>query len=388
MSVESRQPQPATESPTSVADQPREPAAASPGGAQAEWLRRIPPEFSGSISAADVDGLTKIAERYITRGLPDDLAELGAAVRRLASLMEAKVGHEATLRCLRDGFTAALTAGTTLRPGAAEAVTRLVTVATDSVWAAYTDALQEPLREEHARRFRQELMVAKSIQQRLLPKEIPNIPGFDIAGRVLPAAEVGGDYWSCKSYPEDDIVTLKLADVTGHGIAAATLVAAVKFISGGYYRGSKTAAQVMERTNTVLVRETPHEILVTMVYAWLYPHSAEITVVNAGHSPVLLYHAGEFRRIGPTGVALGLMETRYREVRMAMAPGDIFFTCSDGVTEPNPERFLGESWVQREVAAGAGLPAADLVQHLLDGALAFYGAPLDDMSILVVKRTE
>src|SRR5205085_7392845 len=113
-------------------------------------------------------------------------------------------------------------------------------------------------------RFRHELTVAKRIQEQLLPRTVPQVPGFDIAGRVLPAAEVGGDYWSCRAYPEDDIVTFKLADVTGHGIAAATLVAAVKFISGGYYRGAKTAAQVMERTNHVLVRDTPAEILIPM----------------------------------------------------------------------------------------------------------------------------
>src|SRR5204862_1634874 len=95
-------------------------------------------------------------------------------------------------------------------------------------------------------RLEKELTLAKRIQQRLLPRSIPKIPGFDVAGRVLAAREVGGDYWSVKDYPDDGIVTFKLADVTGHGIAAATLVAAVKFISGGFYRSAKSPAQVMD----------------------------------------------------------------------------------------------------------------------------------------------
>ncbi|HEU4754553.1 MAG TPA: PP2C family protein-serine/threonine phosphatase, partial [Armatimonadota bacterium] len=119
---------------------------------------------------------------------------------------------------------------------------------------------------------------------------------------------------------------------------------------------------------------------------WLYPHSHEMMVVNAGHSPVLHYRDGRFRSIPPTGVALGLMETRYTEVRVTMEPGDLFVTCSDGVTEPSAEHALGEEWVRARIAAGADLPAEGLVQSILDGALAAYGTPLDDMSVLVIKR--
>jgi sigma-B regulation protein RsbU (phosphoserine phosphatase) len=257
---------------------------------------------------------------------------------------------------------------------------------TDAIWRAHTDGLHETIRRQQQERLQHELTLAKRIQERLLPRTVPEIPGFDIAGKVLPAAEVGGDYWSCKSYPEDDIVTLKLADVTGHGVAAATLVAAVKFISGGYYRGSKSAAQVMERTNAVLVRETPHEVMVTMFYGWLYPESSEMTVVNAGHSPVLHYHRERFCHIPPTGPALGMIEARYREARLSLDPGDIFITCSDGVTEPSAEVALGVEWVEREVAQHAEEPAAVIVERILEGALRVYGTPRDDMSVVVVRR--
>ena len=76
--------------------------------------------------------------------------------------------------------------------------------------------------------------------------------------------------------------------MSGHGIAAATLVAAVKFVSGGFYRSAPSAASVVEYTNHVLVRETPAIILVTMVYGWLKPDTREVTLVNAGHEPVFM----------------------------------------------------------------------------------------------------
>src|SRR5262249_13310144 len=163
--------------------------------------------------------------------------------------------------------------------------------------------LQRTISRQRDERYEQELMLAKTIQQRLLPRRIPQIPGFDVAGRVLAAREVGGDYWSVKEYPDDGVGTFKLAGVTGPGIAAATPVAALKFTSGGFYRGAKSAATVMERTNHVLVKETPSEIMIPMVYGWLYPMSKEASVVNAGHEPFFICRAdGRIEDIPPTGL--------------------------------------------------------------------------------------
>lgn len=339
------------------------------------------------LRSRDLESLLQRCEGYLEFDSPERLAEIESEVYRLARELEHRMGHTTTLRCLRDGLARALLCFPVATDGRSAGLLRIIARVTDAVWSAHSDVLEATIHRQREERIMQELTLAKRIQERLLPRSVPVVPGFDIAGKVLTAAEIGGDYWSCKSYPEDDIVTFKLADVTGHGIAAATLVAAVKFISGGYYRGAKTAAQVMERTNTVLVRETPHEILVTMVYGWLYPHSGEMSIVNAGHSPVLHYRNGKIRRVPPTGVALGLVESRYREVRMAMDPGDIFFTCSDGVTEPCAEMSLGEAWVERRLEELHDRSAAELVDVILEDALRAYGAPIDDMSVLAIKCT-
>lgn len=351
------------------------------------WQQLLPPTIQETFLRPDDSArLLAWARRFLRASGPEMLAELEEEAHRVACRLEEAVGPEAALHYLRDGMSQALLAE--VQPGAdwTERVLRITARVSDAVWKAHVERLQRTIQAQRDEQFAKELQVAKRIQQRLLPRTVPEIPGFDIAGRVLPAAEVGGDYWSCKLYPEDDVVTFKLADITGHGIAAATLVAAVKFISGGYYRASKSAAQVMDRTNLVLVRETPRDILVTMVYGWLYPHSREMSVVNAGHSPVLHYRRGTFCEIPPTGLALGMMETRYREVRLTLDRGDIFFACSDGITEPHAGG-LGEAWVREQLRKGADLPAEELVDQILDAALRAYGAPQDDMSILVIRCT-
>lgn len=353
------------------------------------WWRALPKEIrETTIGQGDLRQLVRFAHGFLDAGSPEALAELEVSSYRLARVLESRWGRDGMLRWLRDGLARALASSRAPAEVDVERLGRLIGRVSDAAWSAHGDLLEATIQRGQRERFQQELRLAKRIQEQLLPRDVPSVPGYDIAGRVLPAEAIGGDYWSCRSYPEDGIVTFKLADITGHGIAAATLVAAVKFISGGYYRGAKTAALVMERTNTVLVRETPHEVLVTMVYGWLYPYSNEMSVVSAGHSPVLHWHEGRVRAIPPTGVALALMETRYREVRLEMALGDVFLTCSDGVTAPDAQHALGEGWVRERLQELHDQPAAEIVEQVIGRALVEYGAPLDDMSVLVVKRTD
>src|SRR5262249_55810898 len=199
-----------------------------------------------------LDGATRILES----GSPEMLARVEEDAYRLGQRVIGAVGLEPLLRDFRGSLARCLAAYLPVEvdgasaPAPSSATERLLQFlnrVSDGFWRAHSEMLSQAIERERHQALEQELGMAKRIQQRLLPRSIPEIRGYDIAGRVLPAVEVGGDYWSVKDYPEDGIVTFKLADVTGHGVAAAMLVAAVKFISGGFYRGAKTAAQVMER---------------------------------------------------------------------------------------------------------------------------------------------
>jgi len=259
----------------------------------------------------------------------------------------------------------------------------------DAYHEAYADKLRRVIGKQKASRIQEELILAKRIQERLLPKAIPHVPGFEIAGGVIPALEVGGDYWSVKYYKDDGVVTMKLADISGHGIAAATLVAAVKFISGGYYRGAKSAHEVMERTNRILVLETPVEILVTMVYCWLYPDTREIDIVNAGHEPVFLCNEGLCIDIKPTGPVLGVAQVEYDEKRLKMEPGDILFFCSDGIVEAGIGEPFGIARLKDLVVQNRNRSAKEIADIVIKTATEYAGGqPHDDMSLVVVKAVK
>ncbi|MGC8862286.1 MAG: PP2C family protein-serine/threonine phosphatase [Armatimonadota bacterium] len=253
---------------------------------------------------------------------------------------------------------------------------------------AHSDLLRKTIRHQRAEQLANELRLAKRIQMHLLPKVIPDIPGFEFAGRLIPAEEIGGDYWSVKYKKDGGIVTLKLADITGHGLAAATLVAAVKFISGGFYQGSSSAAEVMKKTNRVLTIETPRDILVTMVYGWLRPNTFELTLVNAGHSPVFLCRKNTCTDVPPTGPVLGVIEDAdYSEEHYVLSEGDILFFGSDGITEAGVVEPFGIDRLKEVVVRNAGLSADAIAEQVVGAVTDFVPKPHDDISLLVVKVT-
>ena len=253
---------------------------------------------------------------------------------------------------------------------------------------ANSDILKKTIRHNRAESLSNELRVAKAIQKHLLPREIPIIPGYEFAGRLVPAQEVGGDYWSIKYYRDDGIVTMKLADISGHGVAAATLVAAVKFISGGYYRGSESPAEVMRQTNRVLAKETPYDIIISMVYGWLQPETRGLRIVNAGHEPVFICREGLCIDIYPTGPVLGVTEAVYEETFVQLQKDDTVFFGSDGIIEAGITEPFGVERLKELVLRNAALNADELADSVIQAVTDYAGQPHDDISLLVVKVRE
>lgn len=332
--------------------------------------------------------LVVICSEFVESGTekpPRDAYRLAADIgRRLTERIE----RQEAVKLFRDHLLNFIIEETQGYPAALPAVMRFFMAVGDGIWETYAEQLRGSIRQEKRQRLTEQLRVAKRIQQHLLPKFIPDIPGFDFAGRLVPAEEVGGDYWSIKNYPQDGLVTMKLADVTGHGVAAATLVAAVKFISGGFYSGSGTPGEVIERTNHVLVRETPSDILVTMIYGWLYPTTREIRLVNAGHFPVFIARKDGFQDIGPTGPLLGLHESKYGEIKELLDPGDILVFSSDGIVEAGTDRPFGAERLKEVVWENRSKPAASIVDAVLRAVQSFGGAVSDDLSIVVTRALD
>lgn len=361
----------------------------------AAWQGILPSELrelAHSVSERVKDLLLLMYE-YLSSASAQTAEDIHHLAYQIAQRVLEESDYRTVVSFFRDSLQEAVIAYTPLSGEKIPRILSFFNMVTDAYWQAHIDDLRKMIRQQSRQRFGNELRVAKRVQERLLPKVIPQIPGWEFAGRLLAAQEVGGDYWSVRHYPQDGVVTFKLADVTGHGVGAAILVAAVKFISGGFYRGAPSAAWVMERTNHVLVAETPSDIMVTMVYGWLRPESGEVTLVNAGHASAFIYHNGEISAIPPTGPALGVLESRYSEVKRSFEPGDILVLSSDGIIEARsrvPARLTEMFGIERLhdlVCRYSHLSANDLADRILQAAVDFSGTPNDDMSLMIVKRS-
>jgi sigma-B regulation protein RsbU (phosphoserine phosphatase) len=174
---------------------------------------------------------------------------------------------------------------------------------------------------------------ARAIQQALLPKCSPYVPGFAISGLCIPVGAVGGDWYDF--IPMDNgLWALVLADVSGKGTAAALLMSATRSILRSLAQACSTPGDVLQRLNRVLVEDFPPARFVTMVYAILDPAKRTLTYANAGHLHPLLIHGQEAQFL-PTdeGMPLGLGPGNFSEVEIQLRPGSRLVLYTDGITE-------------------------------------------------------
>ncbi len=174
---------------------------------------------------------------------------------------------------------------------------------------------------------------ARAIQQALLPKSSPYIPGLVISGRSEPARAVGGDWYDFISFP-DGRWGIVLADVSGKGTAAALLMSATRGIFRSLAEACCTPAEVLSRLNQLLVNDFPAGKFVTMVYGVIDPDTRTVTFANAGHlQPLLIDDRGTHFLETERGLPLGLSSGEYSETRVALSPGSKLIFYSDGITE-------------------------------------------------------
>ncbi len=179
---------------------------------------------------------------------------------------------------------------------------------------------------------------ARTIQQALLPRSSPYIPGFAVSGLCVPAGAVGGDWYDFIPL-HDGRWGLVLADVSGKGTAAALLMAATRGVLRSLAEASCTPGEVLQRLNQLLVEDLPPARFVTMAYAVLDPEKRTLTLASAGHLQPLLVHGDEARFLNSeTGLPLGLALGEYSETEIELKPGCRVLFYSDGITEAtNPD---------------------------------------------------
>ena len=198
-----------------------------------------------------------------------------------------------------------------------------------------------------------ELSTAREIQQSILPRAMPDLPGLRFHAGYVPATSVGGDMYSFLS--TDTGAGVLVADVAGHGVPAALIASMVKIAVSSQARLADDPAALIAELNAILRRDVRHAF-VTATYLWLDAAARRVTVCNAGHPPPLLYRDGEFTELGGAGVLLGrFADARYVAVATELRPGDRIIAYTDGIPEARNarEEQFGDERLQGLVRAGA-----------------------------------
>src|ERR671910_814304 len=214
-------------------------------------------------------------------------------------------------------------------------------------------------------RFEQELEVAKLIQQNFLPKELPDLPGWQVSAYYRPAREVGGDFYDVIPLP-DGRVAFVVGDVTDKGVPAALVMSATRSVLRASAQRLIEPGLVLERVNEHLCPDMPEKMFVTCLYGVLNPESGHLRFANAGHDLPYVKTAEGIVELRARGMPLGLMPGMpYEEKETTLQPGDSVLLHSDGVVEAHDAHrdMFGFPRLKETMAGGPGR------QELLDRVL-------------------
>lgn len=240
-------------------------------------------------------------------------------------------------------------------------------------------------------RIEQELRIARLIQNTLLPKDLPALPGWHLAAYYQQAREVGGDFYDFISF-EDGRLGIVIGDVTDKGVPAALVMATTRSILRSVAKGETSPGKVLEQTNDLLHPDIPPKMFVTCLYAILDPQSGQLVYANAGHDlPYRRMKVGvsELRAIGmPLGLMPGM---HYEEKETMLAHGEGVLFYSDGLVEAhNPDReMFGFPHLMELLEKHTG--DTSVIDYLLDELAAFTGPDWeqeDDVTLVTLQRSE
>jgi sigma-B regulation protein RsbU (phosphoserine phosphatase) len=251
---------------------------------------------------------------------------------------------------------------------------------------AYADAVREAMARD--------LRIAREIQMGILPADLPGATagsGLDIDAVIEPAREVGGDLYEVLRV-SDDRVVVALGDVSGKGIPAALFMAVAVTILRTLAGQIAEPDEILHRLNDELARQNPRGMFVTLQCLVFDLARRSVSCAGAGHHQLAVVSPGQPPRLAcpSSGRPAGLMPLNPIEREtLPLRPGDTFVLFSDGVSEAMNihDDFYGEDRLLAALAATAGRPAADTVQHVLADVRSFAAGARqsDDITVLAVK---
>jgi sigma-B regulation protein RsbU (phosphoserine phosphatase) len=245
-------------------------------------------------------------------------------------------------------------------------------------------------------RLERELATAREIQEKLLPHEMPVVPGFEITGTSLPSQQVGGDYFDFLDI-EEGLLGIAIADVSGKGIPAALLMANLQASLHAQILQQGEVSEVAYRINNLLYKSTDAHMFVTFFYGILDRQRSLFTSTNAGHNPPLIFRSdGSIERLSEGGLILGFQpDVLYEQQTVMIEPGEVVVLYTDGITEaadPSSEMVSEDLFgveklmdVVRDKASGS----AREIQVAILEAIADHtnnSPQFDDITLVIIKR--
>ena len=247
-------------------------------------------------------------------------------------------------------------------------------------------------------RIKKEMQLAQDIQQTLLPSEVPELEGYQIASYYYAAKEVGGDYFDFIQVDKDTL-GIVVADVSGKGVPGSLVMTMIRTALRTEARSMKSASEVLARVNDFVVNDMKKGMFVTLFYIIIDSKKRRINYASAGHNPMILYRQGTQKTyyLNPRGFPVGislpdpeLFKKSIESDTIQLAEDDILLIYTDGITEAmnNRRELFSEERLLDVIRKYGNLPSQEFTEKLKDEIHSFTEGfeQNDDITFVAVKE--
>lgn len=240
------------------------------------------------------------------------------------------------------------------------------------------------------KRMDKELEMARNIQRRLMPQEIPAVTGLEVYGESRPCFEVAGDYYDVINNDEGNTFMV-IADVSGKGAGAAMIMANLQASIRVGLEITEDFSEFIARINNHVFKNTSSSEFITLFIGAWEPSTKSFHYINAGHNPpVMIDASGNITTLDATGLILGVLPGQQYERKIVhIEPGAVIAIFTDGLEEAmNPDgEIFGQERIIETLVQSRELSSKEIVKTIQDKAVEFCsGRPLhDDLTMIVIK---
>ncbi|MFP4529399.1 MAG: GAF domain-containing SpoIIE family protein phosphatase, partial [Candidatus Kapaibacterium sp.] len=249
--------------------------------------------------------------------------------------------------------------------------------------------VKESIEKEH---YKRELMLAREMQKKLLPQELPHMENFSLGAFSLPAEEVGGDYYEICRLKGGDICML-IGDVSGKGMTAAFYMAQLKGVALSHAPECGDPAELLRRINATMYGSMEKQMFITLSAITIDESNCRIMMARAGHMPAIIRKNGLIEIVRPDGIGIGLAPAEVFDKSMELYQsefefGDSCLLFTDGVNELRNEKGhdFGYEPLEKIVGRSGYDTAEELIKIIIDNLQNFSGSnpAHDDMTVIAV----